>query len=602
MGKIQRLDPDLVALISAGEVIEGPFSVVKELIENSLDAEATFISIEIERGGIDKIVVSDDGTGILREDCTICLERYATSKISSRDDIEAIVTYGFRGEALASIAAIADIRIVTRAEGEDTGTEITARAGEPPTIREVSRPRGTTVEVMDLFARVPARRKHLAGPKTEAQRVIDAVMRHAAIRNDVGFRLVRDGTTIIDCPPGQTLVDRLTYLWGSQIAGMTIEVDYTLEGVGVSGVIIRPPLSRGSRGREYFSILKRPIEDRLLSRAAESAYSTLLMRGRYPAFVLDITVDVTAVDANVHPTKREVRIVNMDHVVDAVKYAVLEALREDTPPETAGSLEDYIPGLAEEREETTGAHESDSTITDEPRVTVRSQPSTPLLSSTGTQGITAESRTLEPTKTRDETVTVDPLGGTFKIIGQIHNVYILLEFEDALVIIDQHAAHERVMYERFRRQVNEGVVTVQELLEPIVLQLSPDDVERLVDMKDLFEKVGFTIDVFGPREIIVQSIPDILGHQISERELLGLMDEILEIGSDLPIAHFMDELVKTTACHNAIRAGQPLNIEEIRALLDEMAETPNRYNCPHGRPTMIRITQEELERRFKRVV
>ncbi|MHA1770026.1 MAG: DNA mismatch repair endonuclease MutL [Candidatus Thorarchaeota archaeon] len=593
MGRIRRLDDDLIALISAGEVIEGPFSVVKELVENSLDAGATSIDIEISGGGIDRIVVSDNGSGILREDCTVCLERYATSKIATREDIEGIKTYGFRGEALASISAIADVRIVTRAEEETVGTELIAPTGEQPTIRETSRPRGTTVEVSDLFARVPARRKHLAGPKTEARRVMDVVMRHAAVRNDIGFRLIRDGEVIIDCPAGQSRQDRLTYLWGTQISGMLIEVDYTLEDIRVEGIIIRPPMSRGSRNREYFSILKRPIEDNRLSRAVESAYSTLLMRGRYPACVLDITVDVNTVDANVHPTKREVRITDMDHVVEAVQLAVIHALRQDTPPETTASLEDFIPERDRIQSHEPIPQRTIAATTPIPPPPVE-RPKVPI-----------ESRELfeqEDSAQEQQETRIDPLGGTFKIIGQIQNVYILLEFDDALVIIDQHAAHERVMYERFRKQVNEGKVVAQELLEPLVLELSPDDTERIAELKDSFERVGFSVDMFGTREIIVQTVPDILGHQISGRELLGLMDEILEVGREQPVEHFMDELVKLTACHNAIRAGQALNTEEIRNLLEEMAETPNRYNCPHGRPTMIRITYDELERRFKRTV
>ncbi|MGQ4872119.1 MAG: DNA mismatch repair endonuclease MutL, partial [Candidatus Thorarchaeota archaeon] len=460
MGRIRPLDQELVSLISAGEVIEGPFSVVKELIENALDAGATMIDVAIEEGGIKRISVSDNGHGILHEDCAICLERYSTSKIRSRDDIEAIGTYGFRGEALASMAAVAEMRIITRANEEDIGTEVISRPGARPIIREASRPVGTTVEVMDLFARVPARRKHLAGPKVEGQRVIDVVMRHAAVRNDVGFRLVRDGEIVLDCPQGQRPEDRLLYLWGSQISRALVRVDHSRAGIKVTGFVVRPPYSRGNRSREYFSVLRRPIEDQRLSRAVENGYSTLLMRGRYPACLIDIEVDLRDVDVNVHPTKREVRMSNMDTVLRVVEEAVRRALSQDRPPDVSAELDEY---LAEVRDSSHEAQTDASPPAEQPGVTTahpRLTEEVPL-TGPGSRGL--------PT----ELVVVDELGGWFRIVGQIHNLYILLEFEDALVIIDQHAAHERVMYERLRKEVNEGCVSVQELLEPMVLQMGP---------------------------------------------------------------------------------------------------------------------------------
>ncbi|MHA1736076.1 MAG: DNA mismatch repair endonuclease MutL [Candidatus Thorarchaeota archaeon] len=587
MGRIRPLDQELVSLISAGEVIEGPFSVVKELIENALDAGATMIDVAIEEGGIKKISVSDNGHGILHEDCAICLERHSTSKIRSREDIEAIGTYGFRGEALASMAAVAEMRIITRAKEEDIGTEVISRPGARPTIREASRPVGSTVEVMDLFARIPARRKHLAGPKVEAQRVIDVVMRHAAVRNDVGFRLVRDGEVVLECPRGQRSEDRLLYLWGSQISRALVRVDHSRMGVRVTGFVVRPPYSRGNRSREYFSVLKRPIEDQRLSRAVENGYSTLLMRGRYPACLIDIEVDLRDVDVNVHPTKREVRMSNMDTVLRVVEEAVRRALSQDRPPDVSADLDEYLTTVRDGSHET---HVAAFPPTRQPNVTTAHPRLTEEVPLAGPS----------PRGPPTEPAVVDELGGTFRIVGQIHNLYILLEFEDALVIIDQHAAHERVMYERLRKEVNEGHVSVQELLEPMVVQMGPDEVHNLLSLSDMLQAVGFDIGPFGDREIVIRAVPEILGRHARPEDLTALVDELVEVGSRTPTEHFMDEIVKVTACHSAIRAGRPLNEREIRGLLEEMAETPNRYNCPHGRPTMIRISSAELERRFKR--
>ncbi|MGY5862732.1 MAG: DNA mismatch repair endonuclease MutL, partial [Candidatus Thorarchaeota archaeon] len=342
MGRIRILADDLVSLISAGEVIENPASIVKELIENALDANATNIDIRISEGGMESIIISDNGSGILKEDCPICTLRHSTSKIGRREDIDVILTYGFRGEALASIAAVADLAITTRHVDEKIGTRLVSRAGEIPAQTDVSRPQGTTVEVTSLFERVPARRKHLSTPRVESQRILETTMKHAIIRNDVGFQLTNDNKVIIDCPPGQNAETRVLSLWGSDIAESLVDVTLTDQGVTVSGFIARPPMSRGNRAREYFSVRKRPIEESKLSNAVETAYSTLLMKGRFPICALDIDVDIARVDANVHPTKREVRIQDIDSVTEVVKDAVKTVLADVKPPDVTQSLEEFV--------------------------------------------------------------------------------------------------------------------------------------------------------------------------------------------------------------------------------------------------------------------
>ncbi|RLI54499.1 MAG: DNA mismatch repair endonuclease MutL, partial [Candidatus Thorarchaeota archaeon] len=331
MGRIRVLPGELVALISAGEVIENPASIVKELIENALDAEATRIDIDVRDGGIEYISVSDNGTGILREDCTVCLKRHSTSKVSTREDIDGITTYGFRGEALASVAAVAEMRITTKSPDDGIGTVIVSRVGEDPVIIDGARPQGTTVEVFRLFEEVPARRKHLESPRVEGQRVMEAVMKHAALRPEIGFRLTRDGQRVLDCPSGQRMIDRLTTLWGVDIADSLVSVDHHDRGVRVQGFVARSPVSRGNRGREYVSINKRPIIDHNLSSAVESAYRTVLMKGQFPIFALDITLQYKDVDVNVHPTKREIRILEPERVARVVRQAVEEVLFPKTP-------------------------------------------------------------------------------------------------------------------------------------------------------------------------------------------------------------------------------------------------------------------------------
>ncbi|TXT55671.1 MAG: DNA mismatch repair protein MutL [Candidatus Thorarchaeota archaeon] len=577
MSRIRVLDDALVTLIAAGEVIENPASVVKELIENSLDAGATHIDVNIRGGGIDSIVVSDNGSGILKEDVPICVLRHSTSKISKRADLDAIMTYGFRGEALATMTAVADVKITTRHRSEEIGSQLVARIGADVSVTPSNRSTGTRVEVTDLFSRVPARRKHLGSERVEGQRVHEVMIKHAIVRNDVGFRLIRDGEVILDCPEGQSARERVALLWGSDVAKNLVEVRYREDQIQITGFIVRPPVSRGNRGREYFSVLKRPIEDQRLSKAVESAYSTLLMSGRFPICSLDISPPISHVDANVHPAKREVRIQNIDELVSTVRRAVKLALELETPPEVTDTLDAFV---------------------DEETVPYRYDRQ-PFETTERYEDTLIEQQSFGQIDSTADILHLEEIGGVFRVIGQIMEVYLLLEFDEALVVIDQHAAHERVLYEILRKQVNEGKTAVQELLEPIVLHLDTSDVERILELADVLEDIGYSVSSFGGNEILVSSLPEILGKRANEDELISLVDRILDIGEDVT-EKFMDDLLRVTACHSAIRAGQTLSNSEIRKLLLELSKTPNRYNCAHGRPTILRIDREELDRRFGR--
>jgi DNA mismatch repair protein MutL len=584
MGKVKVLSKDLVSLISAGEVIENPSSIVKELIENSLDAETDMIDISIEEGGIDKIVVSDNGSGISREDCEVCLQRYSTSKVSTKEDIDAISTYGFRGEALASISAVADIRITSQTKDEDVGTLIVSRVGETPKITDSSRPIGTTVEVNDLFKKIPARRKHLGSPKVEGQRILEVVMKHAVIRTDVGFRLIKDEKVVIDCPPMQSAIDRIAYLWGSDIAKGLVEIYYSEEDVWVQGFAAMPPISRGNRSREYFAVIRRPIADERLSHAVESAYSTLLMKGQYPVCALDIAMKLTDVDVNVHPTKREVRILDIEKVSSIITKAVRDALGVENQPVESQSLEIFL--------------DSDTSL-DATQDGERARSTTgaglrtvPLVEQTILQPLTEISEDEEP---------VNLLGGVFRIIGQIHKLYILLEDTEGLLIIDQHAAHERVLYEELRKEVNENRVAVQELLQPFILSLGSKDTEQILEFAETLEDLGFSISSFGGNEISISRVPEVFGRVVSENELISLLDQIATIGISEAQDTFLDELVKLTACHSAIRSGQIMSVDEIRSLIEDFSKTQGKYTCCHGRPTMIRIAKGNLDKAVGRL-
>ena len=589
MGKVRILAEELISLISAGEVIENPSSIVKELIENALDAGADMIDIAINEGGIRSITISDNGSGILRDDCPICLLRHSTSKINTREDMDEISTFGFRGEALASILSVADVRIVTQTEEEDTGSLIIARYGETPIVSETSRPRGTTIEVTDIFKNIPARRKHLSAAKVESQRIQEVVMKQAAILPEIGFRLQRDGNTIIDCPPNQGESDRIAALWGIDIAKSLVIVDHSSGNVKITGFVATPPVSRGNRSREYFSILKRPISDERLSRAVESAYSTTLMKGQYPVCALDISLELSRVDVNVHPTKREVRILDIDKVSDVVKEAVQRAFgKRDDVLETVtlqSSLDETVePASVKQIAELS-----------------RSQSIQNHQEQIGAVQLVEQTILVPSSESSEEDAGIDFLGGVFKIIGQLNKLYILLESDEGLLIIDQHAAHERVMYEQLRQEVNQGRVAVQELLQPFVLSLSPKDAEQIVDLADTLEIIGYTISSFGGNEVSISTLPEILGRSASELELLNLIDRILDLGGKEAEETFMDDLVKVTACHSAVRSGQSLNTEEIRDIISELSTCTSKYNCCHGRPSMLRIRKEDIDRSVGRM-
>ncbi|MFX1416940.1 MAG: DNA mismatch repair endonuclease MutL [Promethearchaeota archaeon] len=586
MGAIRVLSDDLISLISAGEVIENPASIVKELIENSLDAGATHIDISVTGGGIGSIVVSDNGQGILKADCPVCTLRYSTSKISTKEDIESIHTYGFRGEALASIATVADLVISTKHRDEEMGTRIASRAGEIPAIEDTSRPDGTTVEVTNLFVKVPARRKHLGEPRIESQRVLDVTMRHAILRNDIGFRLLRDGRMAIDCPPAQTPRERVLHLWGPDIAASLVEFEHMSGEVKVSGFIALPPVSRGNRSREYFSVRRRPIQDNRLNLAVEQAYSTLLMRGRFPICAVNIDIDVTKVDANVHPTKKEVRIQDSEAVVEIVRSAVREALDQERPETAPLPLQDFVDTPL------SGGIDEGEIMEDEGVFSARTLAEQPLLFERVTLEEIATDLKLEPTDVS--------LSGAFKILGQIHDLYVLLEFEDGLVIVDQHAAHERIIYERLKKEMANNSVVVQELLEPIVLRLDAKDRAAILEARDVLERLGYSIESFGGNEVLVSTLPDVLGMRASEDELIALVDRLSDLGPAAATEEFMDELLKVTACHSALRAGEKLSHKEIATLLVDLARAPSRYNCCHGRPSVIKFQKKELDRRFGR--
>ena len=368
----------------------------------------------------------------------------------------------------------------------------------------------------------------------------------------------------------QSRRERVLDIWGLEIAKSLVEISFQDSSISISGFIVRPPTSRGNRQREYFSIRKRPIEESKFSLAVESAYSTLLMTNRYPICALDIDVNVERVDANVHPTKREVRIEHIDEIVKILKEVVKNSLAPSSD-HIDSSLQEYVETIQGESTQTIEERKKELVIIEE--------------------GLLSPSST-----TKDEILG---LGGVFRIIGQVSELYLLVEMEGDLVIIDQHAAHERILYEQLRERVNKHGIIVQELLEPIVIRLDRTSLERILEVKEPLETLGFSVSEFGGNEILISSVPDVLGRRANENDLIALVDRIIELGSS-EAEKFMDEMVRLTACHAAVRAGERLDTNQIRELIVELSKTKNQNYCCHGRPSMIRVTRSELDKRFGR--
>lgn len=586
MGRVEVLSEALVSLISAGEVVENPSSIVKELIENSLDAGADSIEIETKGGGVDYISVSDNGTGILRDDCEVVLHRYSTSKISKREDIDAIQTYGFRGEALASIAAVAEVKITTQSSEEEIGSRINSRYGEQPVVTDTARPPGTRVEVFNVFEMVPARRKHLGSARAENYQISEIVAKHAIARPDVGFRFLRDGEMLVDCPPNQEETERIAHIWGKEIAEALIPVNLQKDGIAVSGYVAKPPVSRGNRSRECFSVLKRPIHDTRLSEALESSFHSLLMKGRYPICVIDISLDRSNVDVNVHPTKREVRILDMDATLSVLRDAVRNSLIGKPQVSSDSSLDEfYGEDAIAVAPEVSALQTKDGGLERPPIDSVQ----------------VLEQTILDSGQIADAHSVVEFLSGTYRVIGQLHEMYILLESEEGLLLVDQHAAHERILYEEIRNDIEEDAIHVQELLEPIVLSLGTNEAEMVLGLKEVLYRIGYTVESFGGNEIAISSVPAVFETRTGAAELMSFVGRAIEVGHQVAKETLLDEIAKLTACHSAIRAGQSLTHEQMADIIVQLAKLPRKHNCCHGRPSMVRLKRDDIDRSVGRL-
>lgn len=590
---IAKLPSHLINQIAAGEVVERPASVVKELIENSLDAGATDVHVDVIDGGRKLMRVRDNGAGIERDELELALARNATSKIASLDDLEAIASLGFRGEALPSIGSVARLVLTSRARSADDAWQVEADNGELSAPRPAAHPVGTTVEVHDLFYNTPARRKFLRTDRTEFGHIERWVERLALVRPDVAFTLTHNRRTVLRLVAASDdagRLERIGRILGDAFAEQSIGIDREAEGIAVTGRIALPTYNRSQPDQQYWFVNGRSIADRTLAHAAKHAYRDVLFHGRFPAYVLALTLDPASVDANAHPAKHEIRLRDSRRihgiVVQTVEHALSRTHAEVDRPRPVPARRDSLFGqgtIAFPRAARDGSAKIRDALAGYERL------ATDREADSGTAA-TARAADVQPEE-------IPPLGFA---IAQLAGVYVLAENRDGLIIIDMHAAHERIVYEKLKRGYEDRRLVRQPLLVPVSVSVAEKEANLVEEQQDALAAIGFVVDRAGPTTLVVRETPALLRNSDAEALLRDVVADLSEAGDSSRVDDTAHELLATMACHNSVRANRLLSIEEMNALLREMEVTDNADQCNHGRPTWTSLTLAELDRLFLR--
>ena len=601
-GTIQILPEQLCNQIAAGEVVERPASVVKELLENALDAGATEIIVEVEKGGRRLIRVVDNGHGMGRDDAFLCLERHATSKIRAADDLFALRTLGFRGEALPSIASVCRMLLRTHAAGEESGWEIYAEGGVIRRANAFGMPPGTTVEVRDLFFNTPARRKFLRKEETELGHIADLVTRLALVSPQVRFRLVHDGKTLIDAYRQNRLAERVGALLGRPLLADLLELDVDDgEGMRLSGFISQPAVQRATTGALHLYINHRYVRDRVARHALLEGYRHVLPRGRYPVVVLFLELDPGRVDVNVHPTKDEVRFRDQRQVHDFIAEAVRRTLKTsswlpdpqtpvvDTPTASGLDVDDMPRAAAPSRDLRQAVQESLDTYT---RTHFPPLPSRVIAPNFSAGAFSAPIESPPAVETG--------FFSSLLLIGQYRNSYLVCQDGQDLILIDQHAAHERIGFERLRSYYHQGRIPSQALLFPVVIEVDFAEAQALRESLPHLERLGLIVEPFGGKSYVLKEIPQLLDAGQAEQLLRDLAAELRQIGQSTLAEDALEQVLILMACHGVIRANQALSPPQMTALLRDLDRVDFGAQCPHGRPVMVRQRLAEIEKLFKR--
>src|SRR5215216_5714957 len=660
MAKIKVLPDTLANQIAAGEVVERPASVVKELLENSLDAGARKVNIEVEAGGKRLIRIVDDGEGMSRDDAILAFERHATSKLRTAEDLESITTLGFRGEALPSIASVSRLFLRTKTANDVEGTEVEFNGGRLIAVRDIAWPGGAEIEVKDLFFNMPVRRKFLKSDATESFHITNLVQHYALANHELSILLINNGRDAIRVAPAKSLKERAYQILGGSLLQKLVEVNAEADGLRVIGYVSNPQEQRSSRDAQYLFVNHRFVRDQLIGRALTEAYRSMMPSGTYPAAVLFIEVPPSEVDVNVHPAKTEVRFLRESSIVAFVRDAVAEALRSTEPvtrvpsvsaEEQVGSREGPGPNPINRQADVVSSrpvpsplspattHESDRPGSSSFRttqasyermpVTTGESPSLPSadeggrpeqddLKTTGyiyqsqdderrseTAALPLDVSVTTETTTRNESLEATELPGLghgIKPLGQIRDSYIVATDEEGLLLVDQHVAHERVLFEQFRDIRLARSAEVQPLLIPRTLDLSPAEVEAFVSVQSELELMGVETMQLSGRTIAIKSAPS----GLSSDDVMALVSDVLGVVErerrNFTLEHIRDEIAASLACKAAIKINMPLTHEKMQWLIDELMKTKNPMTCPHGRPIIMRMGLRDIERGFKRPV
>ena len=663
MANIQVLDQITIDKIAAGEVIERPASIIKELVENAIDAGASAVTVEIKEGGISFIRITDNGCGIPKGEVPLAFLRHSTSKIRSVDDLSTVASLGFRGEALSSIAAIAQVELITKTKDEVTGTRYRIEGGAEKSIEDTGAPDGTTFLVHQIFYNTPARRKFLKTPMTEASHVSELMTRLALSHPEVSIQFINNGQEKLHTSGNGKLKDIIYHVFGRDIANNLLETNERIDGIQVQGFIGKPIISRGNRNYENYFINGRYVKSNIIAKAIEDAYKDFTMQHKYPFTALHFTMDGTDLDVNVHPTKMELRFSNQQGVYNFIYNALKQTLSEpeliprvelpDAKPvvQKINSIvetkqvqstmpvmqETKQPAMEEEknldyfmkkmRERVTAYHQQALEVKPTPQPSVvqesvnyealpASQPVAVNEPAPEQLTVAKEPMSEQAVATREkksvviekqldffeEKLLTKKAVQEYKIIGQLFETYWLVEFHEQLYIIDQQAAHERVLYEKTLRGMKDREFTSQYLSPPIILNLSMQEEETLNTHMDIFTNIGFEIEPFGGDSYAIRAVPDNL-FSIAKKELFTEMLDQLVDGIHSSLApDIVAEKVASMSCKAAVKGNSRLSAAEVETLIGELLELENPYHCPHGRPTIIAMTKRELEKKFKRIV
>lgn len=634
MAKIRVLDDLTIQKIAAGEVIERPASVVKELIENSIDANSDNIVVEIKNGGKSLIRISDNGDGILEEDLALAFKKHSTSKLRSIEDIFTIMSLGFRGEALSSIASVARVEVLTRTEGSNAGLQALVEEGEIISLDVVGSPKGTTMIVRDLFYNLPVRKKFLKSDLSEGNYVSDIVNKLALGNPDISFKFIRDNKTVLQTSQSNSLLDNIYSILGKDTAKSLIPLEYKDSRIKVKGYISNSNLYRGNRNHQYLYINGRYVVDYPLAKVIENQYRTMIPQNRFPVFILYLEIDPLEVDVNIHPTKQEIKFSNSDFVYGKISNLVKETLRASI----------YAPQFKLDKEDKEDKQDKEEVVnlfnlgesnkfddivvhdftSKQDNLPIRETNEYDLLMDilednldedreediyTDISFKAIESRDIREDKLDldskpeiPEEQKIEDLLFDIKPIGQVFDTYIIVEskVDEKLIFIDQHAAHERIMYERYKKEYENEAINVQLLMVPEIIELTDRELNYVRENIQVFRDLGFDIDEFGHNSIALRAVPILFGSPKTKDLFLQILDN-LDTGIKNSYETSIQKIMKL-ACTNAIKGGDVIKDMEIMALIKDLKACENPYTCPHGRPTMVSMTREQIEKEFLRIV